>query len=93
MQAEVQEEWENFTHNVTWLRKSHGLSRKEMAKLLGIGLWSLNRMERGEMPPNLGVGVLELIYRHFEIFPSALLKCRLGEGENKKQESEIVEET
>lgn len=29
---------EVFTHNIGWLRKEYGLSKKKMAELLGIGL-------------------------------------------------------
>ena len=48
---ENNKEIEYFCHNIAFLRKSHGLSKKEMAKILGIGIWSLNKIERGELPP------------------------------------------
>lgn len=69
----------NFLHNITWLRKQHGLSRKRMGSLLGIGTGTLRKIEEGEYPPRLGVGVLLAVYRHFGILPSELVGTRLGE--------------
>ena len=60
---------ERFMRNVTWLRKQHGLSKKHMVKILGIGVGSLNKIENGQMPLRLGVEILERIYIHFGITP------------------------
>ena len=70
---------EAFAHNIRWLRKKYGLSKKKMAELLGIGLWSLNRLERGEIPPRMTIDILFAVQKHFGISPSAQLEKRLGE--------------
>lgn len=73
-----QNEWEkNLLHNVAWLRKRRGLSKKEMAQKLGIGLDSLNKIECGELPAKLGVEVLFRIDREFGIDPQTLLEQEL----------------
>ena len=58
---------ETFLHNVTWLRKYYGLSKKEMAKKLKIGIETLNKIERGELPPGLKIDVLYHIRKVFGI--------------------------
>ena len=50
-----------FLHNVIWLRKHYGLTKKAMAEKLGISLWMLNKIENGELPPGLQIDVLFLI--------------------------------
>lgn len=72
-----QQELENFMYNITWLRKHYGLSKKKMAELLGIGLWSLNQIEQGRMPPRLGVDILFALRRNFGLRISVLLAKRL----------------
>ena len=37
-------------YNITLLRKKHGLSKAAMAKALGIGLYTLNKIETGQLP-------------------------------------------
>lgn len=70
---------EVFTHNIRWLRKKHDLSKRKMAELLGIGLWSLNRLERGQIPPRMTIEILFAVQKHFGISPSAQLESRLGD--------------
>lgn len=77
MSDESKREWENFTHNVTWLRKSNGLSKKKMANLLGLGVGSLNKIERGELPPRLDVSILFRLRDCFGISPKDLFALRL----------------
>lgn len=50
----------NLIHNLTFLRRRYGLSKKAMAQLLRISLYSLNLLEKGILPPHLGV---EMIFR------------------------------
>lgn len=69
---------ETFMRNVTWLRKQHGLSKKHMAQILGIGVGSLNKIENGQMPQRLGVEILERIYIHFGVIPQEQLVKDLG---------------
>ena len=70
---------QNFLHNIAWLHKHHGLSKKRMAEVLGIGVGSLNKIENGEMPPRLGAGVFLRIYAYFGIRPKDLTEQRLDE--------------
>lgn len=63
-----------FLENVAYLRKVHGLSKKAMADILNIGIASLNTIERGELPPQLGVDVLFRIQAAFDISASALFE-------------------
>ena len=65
--------------NIAWLRKYYGISKTRMVKLLGIGLHSLNKMEKGEMPPKLKLDVLIRIHRLFGIHPRDQVGKRLGE--------------
>ena len=67
-----------FLHNVAWLRKHYGLSKKEMAQKLGIGVGSLNKIEEGELPTSLRIDVLFNIYKEFGIFMSDVVSVRLG---------------
>ena len=69
-------EIENLLNNIAWLRKRHGFSKKKMAKLLGIGVGTLNQIERTELPPRLGTEVLFRIQEHFGIHPKDLLAER-----------------
>ena len=70
----------NFAHNVAWLRKKNGLSKKEMARLLKIGLWSLNKLESGILPPKMSFEVVYRIYDNFGITPEAMIAKRLDSG-------------
>lgn len=60
---------EIFMFNVKWLREKHGLSKKEMAKILGISVGTLNKIEKSELPPRLSVDIVFNIYQHFGIHP------------------------
>lgn len=79
---------DTFLHNIIWLRKQYGLSKKEMAHKLGISVWMLNKIEKGELPPNLKIDVLFVIYKEFGVFMSDVLSVPLesdgaGGGEKK----------
>ena len=64
---------QTFLHNLCWLRKHFGYSKKEMAEILGISVWSLNKIERGEMPPMLRIDVIYAAQKHFGISSFSLL--------------------
>ena len=70
---------EIFSKNIVWLRKTHGLSKKKMAKLLKVGLWTINRLEKGESPPQLKVDVLMEVQKEFGIHPADQLTTPLWE--------------
>lgn len=64
---------EILCRNLLYLRKKRRLTQKEMAKLLGIGVGSLRRIERGELPPGVGCGMLFNAHSAFGIPPAVLL--------------------
>lgn len=72
-------ELENFVCNIKWLRRQHGLTRKQMAEILKIGIWSMDKLEKGEIPPQLSIDVFFAVQKYFGISPSAQLSRRLGE--------------
>lgn len=68
----VQEEMTVFCNNVKRLREGQGLTRKEMAARIGVGVETLTRLETGEIPPRLSVSVVCKISREFNIHPGEL---------------------
>lgn len=64
-------------HNIVWLRKHYGISKTRMAKMLGVGLWSINKIEQGEIPPRLDVSIIFAISRQFSIPPAELFSVYL----------------
>ena len=71
-----------FLHNIRWLRKHYGLSKKEMAKRLEIGLWSLNQIEQNRLPPKLQCDIIFTVYKEFGVSYNDLLCIPLGNDEN-----------
>ena len=59
-----------FLRNIAYLRKKNGLSKKEMANLLGISVYSITKIENGIFPKNLKAEVIYNIYKKFKIKPS-----------------------
>ena len=45
-----------FCENVKILREQHHLSKREMARRMGIGLTTLNELEAGRLPRRLKAG-------------------------------------
>ena len=56
-----------FCQNIGVLREWNGLSQKEMAKILGIGVVSLAKMEQGIIPPRGGIEVIFRLSQYFKI--------------------------
>lgn len=77
-QSRSDEQLANFVHNIVTLRRAHGLSKRAMAKILHISLYSLNQMGNGHFPPHLGVEALVFAAIHFRIPAHELLSRRLG---------------
>ncbi len=59
--------------NIKKLRAKENLSRKEMASRLGIGVFSLKKLENGILPPRLTWRFLLSIHESFGIFPSDIM--------------------
>ena len=58
--------------NLRQLRTMHGLSEKEMARIIGISVKSLALLENNRIPPRLGCDFLFRASRHFKIKASEL---------------------
>ncbi len=63
-----------FCANVKELRKKNNLSKREMAKRLGIGVKSLTLIENGIIPPRLNCEILFYIRKSFGVKPSDLFR-------------------
>lgn len=72
---------EYFIHNVLWLRKHYGLSKKKMAEILEISLWMLNKIESGKLSLTLEIDVLYRMQRAFGISMADTLSIRLSSDE------------
>lgn len=70
-------EIENFLCNIIWLKNNYRLSKRKMAKMLGIGIKSLDKLEKGEIPPRIGVEVVFNIHKNFGVVPKGLFGQRL----------------
>ena len=68
-----------FCCNVLALRKRNNLSKKDMAKLLGIGIGSLNKLEKGIIPERMSCTVLVRISKVFHVPISYILGKALDE--------------
>ncbi len=75
---------ENFCANIKNLRIEKNLTKKEMAKLLGIGVHSLLMIEGGNLPPRLDCMVLYHIHQHFGIKPAELFRADFKYAETKR---------
>lgn len=69
MTEKTKTEIQIFMQNVAWLRKKNGLTKKEMAEILGISVFSLNKIEKGVFPPRVSVEVVFRIYDRFRVNP------------------------
>ena len=74
----MEQEWQNLVFNIKWIRKQYGISKKNMASLLEIGIQSLNKIENGETPPRLSSCIFTNIRKYFGIRPIDQLSRRLG---------------
>lgn len=70
---------EFLSHNVLYLRKTHNITKKEMAKILGVGIKTLSKIEQGLLPPRLSVEVLFRIRDYFGIPLSVQVSVKIGE--------------
>ncbi|MBR5535077.1 MAG: helix-turn-helix transcriptional regulator [Clostridia bacterium] len=63
---------EIFCNNIKRLREKHKLSKKEMAKKLGISTYSLRIIEEGRFPEKLTVDIFGYLMDEFKILPSEI---------------------
>lgn len=57
----------NFCDNVRRLRREAGLSQKEMAQVMGVGIYSLRKIEAGCLPPMMGIDAIFRLHSRFSI--------------------------
>lgn len=67
-------ELEILMKNIEYIRKKNGLSKKEMATILGIGINTLEKIENGIIPKRLTVEIVYRIHKNFRILPSQQFK-------------------
>ncbi len=65
---------QTLLHNIAWLRARHGISKRRMCRLLHIGAGTLERIERGELPPQLTIDVAFYIEKEFGVKPADLFR-------------------
>ncbi len=70
----INDEIDNFMNSIAYLRKKNWFSKKEMANVLNISIYSLNRIERGELPEKLSVEIVFNLQKHFKISPEKQFK-------------------
>ena len=75
MDHSVEKAIDNLIHNTMWLMESRGLSKKEMAKMMGISISSLSKIEKGEFPMRLGSRILCKMHESFSVTSDELM-CR-----------------
>ena len=68
---------ENFSHNVICLRQQHNISKLKMAKIMGVGVNMLNRIERGELPRCLKASAIFNLSEYFQISTDEALHSKL----------------
>ncbi len=75
----MREELYNFCKNVTQIRKNYALSKKEMSKILGIGVRSLSMIENNIIPKRLNCLIIVRVCESFKITPKDLLETLIDE--------------
>ena len=63
-----------FLDNIVYLRKKSGLSKKEMTKILGISIGTLNKTEKGDIPPLLKAEIVFNVSDYFNISTEDLFR-------------------
>ena len=76
------EELQIFCKNLKYLRKKYKLSQKEMAKICGVGVLSIRKLENGIIPKHLGAGIFINISKVLRMSPSVLLTYLIECEEN-----------
>jgi len=72
LSKKLQKNEQIFCFNVKKLRAAYGLSKKEMAKILHIGVASLTKMENGILPPRASYLIVIYICESFHVAPSQI---------------------
>lgn len=70
--------WKIFVRNMLWLREHYNFSKEKMAKISGITVEMLNRIENGEMPFELTAEIFIRIGNFFCVEPMELFNENFG---------------
>lgn len=70
MSREHKEEICRLCERIHHLRITHGLSKKEMAIIMGIQPQALEELEMGILSSRLHIGHIFILCRHFHLSPS-----------------------
>ena len=81
MNQEAHSELGFLGENLVYLRKANGISKREMARIMVIGVQTLTKLERGELPPRMKVEALFRVQNRFGVPVHRLLGERLSKGE------------
>ena len=73
----MEKEFENITHNISWLRKKNGIPKQQLAALLDISVRSLSKTEKGETCRKLNLTTIFDIMCIFNISANDLFNTRL----------------
>lgn len=68
----TERELRNLCKNIRQLRERNGISKSKLAKALHISYRSVQKIEAGELPPQLGFEVILYAARVFQIRPAQL---------------------
>ena len=67
----------NISRNTLYLRRVNDFSKKEMAEILGIGVTSYAKIEKGILPPRLSVRFLFRIQEYFGVSAADLVSMEI----------------
>ncbi len=73
--------WQNFVHNIKWLRYRYDLSEEKMADIMEICVPLLQEVEKGCMADILCVDVVYKIYDFFGVKPHLLFMKILDDND------------
>ena len=80
-----------FGCNIAYLRKKHHLSKKALAKLLGIGVKGLSSLESGTVPPRMSTDVVFQLSDIFHIPPQALFSVQPETQPSTEEDAPTIE--
>ena len=65
--------WQNFVHNVKWLRIHYDFSKEKMSKVLGITVEMLEKIENNEIPADLTAEAILNLGNFFLVEPEKIM--------------------
>ena len=61
-----------FCRNIACLKMHYGLTNRELASIMHVGIGTVRRLLRGEVPPRVSAAIIMYLSCHFSIPPSRL---------------------